>query len=58
MSQNKIYISDKSFKEREGYQQKKKSYRGTRYKAPEEFPQWKSPEDTFDMQQVMQEIMK
>jgi len=31
---------------------------GNTENTPEEFPQWKSPEDTFDMQQVMQEIMK
>ena len=29
----------------------------TRYKAPEEFSQWKSAEEVFDIQQFMQEIM-
>lgn len=33
------------------------SKKKTRHKAPEEFSQWKAPEDTFDIQQFMQEIM-
>lgn len=35
-----------------GYQ-----HRPTRYKAAEDFPQWKSAEEEFDLQQYMQEIM-
>ncbi|MFH1640837.1 MAG: hypothetical protein ABIA66_02605 [Candidatus Omnitrophota bacterium] len=29
----------------------------TSYKDPEDFPQWKAPEEVFDLQQFMQEIM-
>jgi len=33
------------------------SKKETSYKDPEEFPQWESPEEVFDIQQFMQEIM-
>jgi len=54
MSENKIY--DESF----GKRNPKKFFRNrdTRYKDAEEFPQWKSPEEVFDIQRVMQEIME
>ena len=52
---------DKNFSERRklhatqsGVSKRKKE---KAYKAPEDFPQWKSQEELFDLQQFMQEIM-
>ena len=52
-----VFKSETGIMERDLQNKIKEKNYPTDYKAPEDFPQWEAPENTFDLQQFMQEIM-